>query len=211
MRSSARSLVAVIFFFISATLVHADTVYSFDGTITLTGPSIVETINVSFDFQWENVGPPTNPGTVSNLLVTSNGPLNFSGAFGDGPMSLSSGFPYSPLLDGQGDEIDIKNLSGFSFVNDSIPPTISAQVYSCSSAACLADFDPGFACAYGVCGTPFPITSTFVELPIDAPESSTLMFLFCGLVITIVFNFLRTGRVSEFRRAFPKPGNRTWL
>jgi hypothetical protein len=163
---------------------HADSIFAFTGTITLPGNNVcggqcLETINVAFDFEWGPVDssfPSDNFGTLSNLTVTSTGPL----VYGPGGSGVDQ-FPYWGLTDGLGDEVDILNLSAFSFVNSNTAPTFGASVYSCNSATCTADFAPGGFCQVYSC----PISYSFSDsvMPISTPEPSSFLMQVAGLLV----------------------------
>lgn len=176
-------LAAVIFASCFQSVAQADPTYAFTGVVTLPGNNAcngqcVETINVSFDFQWGPVSqqfPIFNFGTVSNLVVASNGPLDFTtGGNGVGQ------FPYWAIVDGQQDEVDLLNISAFTFVSVDIAPVFTASVYSCNSASCVTDFAPNGFCEIYSC----PVTSSFSEsiLPVQTSEPPVLLMVTVGLL-----------------------------
>jgi hypothetical protein len=161
----------------------ADTVYPFVGTITLTGANVTETIDLSFDFAW---GGNDNGGIVSNMTLSDNGPLSFATP-GNGDMGLDK-YPYVPVVDGLGDDIDVLNLSWFNGPYNQAP-NLLASVYSCVSATCAGDFSP-VTCVYN-CGRPETfLTSSFADPPVSTPESSTLLLLTLGLGLAAAFKFV---------------------
>jgi hypothetical protein len=162
---------------------QADPTYAFTGVITLPGNDAcggqcIETIDVSFDFQWGAVSqslPSFNFGTLSNLSISTNGPLDFTTG-GNGVDQ----FPYWAIVDGQQDEVDLLNTSGFTFVNKDIAPVFAASVYSCNSPTCVTDFAPNGFCEIYSC----PISSSFSEsvVPLQTPEPPILLLLAAGLL-----------------------------
>lgn len=178
-------LLTLVFCFLEPAIARADTIFPFQGIITLSGNNAcngqcVEAIDVSFDFQWNPVNS-FFPGSISNLTVSSNGALTFAGT--SGPFLLDN-FPYRPLFDGLGDEVDI-GISNF--VSADIPPAFFAAMYSCGSATCLTDFAPGntFPCKYFCGHDPGVVNSIFTESgpPIQTTEPSCLLLLSTGLLI----------------------------
>jgi hypothetical protein len=176
------SLASVIFASCFQPVAQADPTYAFTGVVTLPGNNAcngqcVETINVSFDFQWDPVSqqfPTFNFGTVSNFVVAPNGPLDFTTG-GNGVDQ----FPFWAIVDGQQDEVDLLNASAFAFVGVDIAPVFIASVYSCSSATCVTDFAPNGFCEIYSC----PVTSSFSEsiLPVQTSEPPVLLLVTVGL------------------------------
>jgi hypothetical protein len=196
---AARFALLFALFVLCVPKAQADPVYAFTGTITLPGNNVcggqcIETILVTFDFKWDPLNPvfPSwNFGTLSNLTISSSGPLVFA-AGGSGVDQ----FPYWGLANGLGDIVDLLNVSGFSFVNAATPPVFGASVYSCTSVTCTTDFAPGGYCQIYGC----PITSTFSEsvLPMPTPEPSSLLLLALGF-------FALIGLTAARRAPFARP------
>jgi hypothetical protein len=190
---------AVIFAICFQSVAQADPTYAFTGVITLPGNNAcngqcVETINVSFDFQWSPVSqqfPTLNFGTVSNLVVAPNGPLDFTTG-GNGVDQ----FPFWAIVDGQQDEVDLLNVSAFTFVSLDVAPVFTASVYSCNSATCVTDFAPDGFCEIYSC----PVTSSFSEsvVPVQTSEPSVLLMVTVGL-LAFLTETLR-GRLLFVRR-----------
>lgn len=175
--------------FLAALPARSDTLLPFAGTITISGPSVVETIDVSFDFTWIASAPYLSQPTwaISSLEVTSNGPLNFTGQ--SGTVLPGSGlFGYRPLFDGVGDELDLLEEVVPPFDPLNTTPAFSAGLYTCPSQQCVADFGVE-GCAYSACGGPV-VTSDIALAPTNTPEPSTFMFLLAGLGILIARIFL---------------------
>lgn len=171
-----RVMMGLLLLLFATLTTSADTLFPYVGTITLTGPSVIETIDVSFDFTPIYGG--FEAGTVSDLELSSNGPLIF-GAI-DGEMLPDNTPGYLALLDQYGDDLDLLELTYLYTPQD--VPTMSANMYSCNSQPCIADFG-GEGCAY-FCGQSGFVTANITD-PVDTPEPSMLVLLLFGLSVVI--------------------------
>jgi hypothetical protein len=176
------TMISLLLLFAALT-VHADSVFT--GEITLTGPSITQTIDVSFDFTWGYLTPldTWSPSSLSNLSIVNSGPLVFSGNGG----AHFGGYEYCGLSDGLRDEIDIINTEVFnapggipSQAELSEPPVLTVAVYECNSIPCQTDFG-GTGQAYG----PDPYLTYILSDPTGTPEPSTLALLLFGIVVIL--------------------------
>ena len=180
-----RTLTLALFILAATFGAKADTIYPFTGVITLTGPSVTETIDLSFDFDWQP-DEGISGGNISNMVLSDNGPLQF--VANDGLMIFDQ-YPYLALLaPGQGADIDLLNLSGFTG-DTTDAPDLTALAYSCTG-ICAADFTP-VNCAYN-CGQPETfLTASFTDLSVSTPEPSTLTLLLLGIGLTVAFKLVR--------------------
>ncbi len=173
--------VAILFFVatgLTARTVRADggTVvgsYNCSGSITTTLGSSSETITFSFVLDQIEQDPAT---VVTQILGTP--PVHSIGSLDAFSFSQFAFSGYGPFTNSDGDEIDLMILGGQG-LSDLTPPTaISAEIYSCISAACQAAFSPGIP-QFG--GFGFPASFTFSAQPV--PEPSSLWMLGAGLLL----------------------------
>ncbi|HTU35712.1 MAG TPA: PEP-CTERM sorting domain-containing protein [Candidatus Acidoferrum sp.] len=183
-----RKVIFVCIFFMFAGFVpasHADTYYkvtisnvTFDGT-NACGGQCVETLNGSFELdvfsQNGNLEGTLVPGSVS---FTASGPL---GTLSCCTVNFDLGYI---AISNSSDEFDIDAIANTSLSGGNGTGQAGIYMYSCESAACVADFTspigtPCFNCATGPSsGT---VTFSLISAPVSTPEPRSVALLLLSI------------------------------
>lgn len=197
------SLVGLVCLFF-ALPVHADTMYTVNGTMTLVGNNAcgspcTETIDFSFDLGWQY-----DQTFAGYLGYATDIAANWSGALGTfsensaGPSTFGGpGFNYLGFFDPSGDELDLY-LNPNPVPAPTTPTFNGADLYSCGGATCVTDFYP-----YSPTPTTLPVLGIFlgasVTYTVTTPEPATLIMLAIGM--------LALALVGAFYRKAPRPAS----
>ena len=167
-------------------------VYDVQGSLTIPGTT-PETINFNFDMTYTL----TALGTYNAYAIggtgsfTETGPLGtpftlYGGgssnvALGNASPFVSYGSNYLGFFDPSGDEIDIY-FSGNAGSNPGPPAVVGTYLYSCTSAACDANFcPPAYGCTAGQQSAALLIFGTVEDSAKQVPEPRTFAMLFASL------------------------------
>jgi hypothetical protein len=167
-------------------------VYDIQGSLTIPGTT-PETINFNFDLTYSL----TAFGTYNAYAIggtasfTQSGPLGtpfslFGGgssnvALGNASPFVSYGSNYLGFFDPSGDEIDIY-FSGNAGSTPGPPAVVGTYLYSCTSAACDANFcPPAYGCTAGQQSAALLIFGTAEDSAKKVPEPSAFTMLFAAL------------------------------
>jgi hypothetical protein len=168
-------------------------VYDISGSLTIPGTT-PETINFNFDLTYSLSGSGTwNAYAIGGTAsFTQSGPLGTPFTlFGGGSSNVGLGNPsssvgpssnYLGFFDPSGDEIDIY-FSGNAGSTPGTPAVVGTYLYSCTSAACDANFcPPAYGCTAGQQSAALLIFGTAEDSAKRVPEPRTFTMLFAALV-----------------------------
>jgi hypothetical protein len=158
-------------------------VYDISGSLTIPGTT-PETINFNFDMTYAlSSSGMWNPYAIGGTAsFTQSGPLGapFTLA-GGGASNVNINSSFLGFFDPSGDEIDI-TFSGTNGSTPGPPAVIGTYLYSCTSAACDANFCPAiFGCVAGQQSEALLIFGTVEDSAKQVPEPRTFTMLFAAL------------------------------